>query len=205
MWSKMWVMEKKCSQSDIHRISIITPRHIGPLKFQHILKTEMQKVWTHKQYLCSFFLSWVIRNLPHVTNVPTWPLFFMLNYILYLQVTSWINCLMWPMLLQDQFSKHRPSGPMLSISQNVRLCVRVFVCVFTFEVPFIRLFSPTSRSSMSDIFGDSESLGTSNGKKWSQIGTFLFENCQKALRNFFLLFLLILPYKTWWKPRFPMD
>ena len=74
------------------------------------------------------------------------------------------------------FSKHRPSGPMLSISQNVRLSVRVFVrvfvCVFTFEVPFKRLFVPTSRSRMSNIFRDSESLGKSSGKKWSQIWTF---------------------------------
>ena len=28
-----------------------------------------------------------------------------------------------------QFSKHRPSGPMLSISRNVRLCVRLSVRV----------------------------------------------------------------------------
>jgi hypothetical protein len=56
---------------------------------------------------------------------------------------------------------------------------------------------------MSDIFRDSESLRKSNGKKWSQIGKFLFENCQKSpgKKSFFLL---ILPYKTWWKPRFPM-
>ena len=71
------------------------------------------------------------------------------------------------------FSKHRPSGPMLSISRNVRPCVRLFVCLsvclFTFEVPFKRLFAPTSRSRMSKTFRDSESLGKSNGKKWSQI------------------------------------
>ena len=33
------------------------------------------------------------------------------------------------------------------------------VCVFTFEVPFKRLFAPTSRSRMSNIVRDSESLG----------------------------------------------
>ena len=52
---------------------------------------------------------------------------------------------------------------MLSISQNLRLSVRVsvrvFVCLFTFEVPFNGLFAPTSRSRMSNIFRDSESLG----------------------------------------------
>ena len=49
------------------------------------------------------------------------------------------------------------------------------VCVFTFEVPFKRLFVPTSRSWMSNIFRDLESLGKSNGKKWSQIGIFFLE------------------------------
>jgi hypothetical protein len=41
------------------------------------------------------------------------------------------------------FSKHRPSGPMLSINRNVCPCVRVFVRLFTFEVPLKRLFAPT--------------------------------------------------------------
>ena len=71
------------------------------------------------------------------------------------------------------FSKHRPSGPMLSISQNVRLCVCpsvcLLVCLFTFEVPLNGLFAPTSQSRMSNIFRDLESLGKSNGKKWSNI------------------------------------
>ena len=59
---------------------------------------------------------------------------------------------------------------MLSISQYVRLSVRVFVrlsvCLsvrlFTFDVPFKRLFAPTSQSRMSNIFRDSESLEKSN-------------------------------------------
>ena len=49
------------------------------------------------------------------------------------------------------------------------LCVCVSVCLFTFEVPFNGLFAPTSRSRMSKMFRDSESLGKSNGKKWSHI------------------------------------
>ena len=71
------------------------------------------------------------------------------------------------------FSKHQPSGPILSISQNVHMFVRLSVYpsvrLFTFEVSFKRLFAPTSRSRMSYIFRDLESLGKSNGKKWSQI------------------------------------
>ena len=86
-------------------------------------------------------------------------------------------------LRNNNFSKHRPYGPMLSISRNVRLCVCPSVClsvyVFTFEVPLKRLFAPTSRSRMSNIFRDSESLGKSSGKKWSHIWTFMFENCLK--------------------------
>ena len=88
---------------------------------------------------------------------------------------------------------------MLSISRNVRLSVcpsvRVSVCLFTFEVPFNGLFAPTSQSRMSNIFRDSESLGKSNGKKWSQIWTFLFENCLKSPSKkrvfFFTLFGLL--------------
>ena len=51
---------------------------------------------------------------------------------------------------------------------------------FTFEVLFNGLFAPTSRILMSNIFRDSESMGKSNGKKWSQIWTFLFEKCLKS-------------------------
>jgi hypothetical protein len=93
---------------------------------------------------------------------------------------------------------------MLSISQNVRLFVCWSVRLFTFEVPFKRIFAPTAQSRMSNIFRDSESLGKSNGKKWSQIGTFLFGSGLK-LPPQKSLFLLILPYKTWWKPHFRMD
>ena len=66
---------------------------------------------------------------------------------------------------------------------------------FTFEVPFYSLFAPTSKSRMSNIFRDFESLGKSNGKKWSQIWTFVFENFLKSPRKK-SLFLLILPWST---------
>ena len=94
---------------------------------------------------------------------------------------------------------------MFSLSQFVRLSVCVSVRPFTFEVPFKRLFAPTSRSWMSKIFRYAESLGKSNKKKWSQIWTFLFGSGLKARPKKKLFFLLILPYKTCWKPRFPMD
>ena len=47
--------------------------------------------------------------------------------------------------------------------------VSFFSHFFTFEVPFNGLFAPTSQSRMSNIVRDSESLGKSNGKKWSNI------------------------------------
>ena len=62
-------------------------------------------------------------------------------------------------------------------------CVRLCVCLFTFEVPFNGLFAPISRSRMSNIFWDSESLGKSNGKKWSNIWIFLFGNGLKLPRK----------------------
>ena len=97
------------------------------------------------------------------------------------------------------FSKHWPSGPMLSISRFVRPSVCTSVCLFTFEVPFNGLFAPTSRSRMSNIFTDSESLGKSNGTKWSQIWTFLFENCLKSPRKksfFSALFLVFFGFRS---------
>ena len=58
-----------------------------------------------------------------------------------------------------------------------------FFGLLRFSVFFNGIFAPTSRSKMSNIFRDSESLGKSNGKKWSQIWTFLFDNCLKSLRK----------------------
>jgi hypothetical protein len=60
-------------------------------------------------------------------------------------------------------------------------------------------FSPTSRSRISNIFRDSESLEKSNVKKWYQILTFLFENCIKLPRKkksfFFLSLFSLLRYR----------
>ena len=79
--------------------------------------------------------------------------------------------------------RHFPSGPMLSISQNVCLCFCLFVRLFTFEVPFKGLFAPTSWSQMSKVFRIVESLGKSNGKKWSQIWNFLLIKGVKSLHK----------------------
>ena len=92
-----------------------------------------------------------------------------------------------------------------SVCLSVCPCVCVFVRVFTFEVPFNGLLAPTSRSRMSNIFRDLESLGKSNGKNWSNIWTFLLGSGLKSPHKKKVFFWLILPYKTWWKPRFPMD
>ena len=83
-----------------------------------------------------------------------------------------------------------------SVCPSVCLCVCVSVCVFTFEVPFHGLFAPTSRSRMFNIFRDSESLGKTNGRKGSQIWTFLFENCLKSPRkkSFFFTFFGLLRF-----------
>ena len=68
-----------------------------------------------------------------------------------------------------KFSKHRPSGPMLSKSRNVRISVCPSVCVSARLCPiFLEIRN---------------SLGKSSEKKWPQIWTFLIENCQKSPRN----------------------
>jgi hypothetical protein len=68
------------------------------------------------------------------------------------------------------------------------MSVCLSVRLFTFEVPFKRLFAPPSQSWMSNIFRDLEALGKSNGKKWSQIGTFLFGSGLKSPRKKSLFF-----------------
>ena len=62
-----------------------------------------------------------------------------------------------------------------------------FFGLLQFLIFFNGLFAPTFRSRMSNIFRDSESLGKSNGKKWSNIWTFLFGSGLKSTRkkNFF--------------------
>ena len=93
------------------------------------------------------------------------------------------------LLKKDLFSKTWPSGPSLSISQIVRLCVCVSVNFLS--VQFKHLFAPTSQSPMPKLFWDSESLGENNGKKWSQIWKLLFIKGVKLplwlffLRDFF--------------------
>ena len=91
---------------------------------------------------------------------------------------------------------------------SVSLSVCLYVCVF--DVPirvvyFEAYFAPTSQSPMSKIFRDSEHLGKSAGKKWFQNWTFLLGCGLKLPRKKSFFLLLILPNKTWWKPRFPMD
>ena len=79
------------------------------------------------------------------------------------------------------------------------------VYVFTFEVLLKRLFVPTSQSQMSNIFRDSESLRKSNGKKWSQIRTFVFGSGLKLPRKKSLFFCGFCLTKHGGKPHFPMD
>ena len=92
----------------------------------------------------------------------------------------------------------------LAVAISVCLCVSLFDDPFH-VVYFEAYFAPTSQSRMSKIFRDLESLGKSARKKWSKNGTFLLGSGLKSPRKKSFFFLLILPYKTWWKPRFLMD
>ena len=119
-----------------------------------------------------------------------------------------ISCILYIWLLKC-FQSNRPSGPMLFISQNVHLsvCLSICpsVCLFTFEVLFKRLFVPTSQSRRSNIFRDLESLGKSNGKKWSQIWTFFYGSSLKSPRKKTFVFFADFAIQTCWKLHFPMD
>ena len=67
-----------------------------------------------------------------------------------------------------------------SFYKSICPSVCLSVCVFTLEVSFKHLFSPTSQSRMSNIFRDSESLGKNKGNKWSQMRIFLFGSGLKS-------------------------
>ena len=82
---------------------------------------------------------------------------------------------------------HKSKYPSVCLSVCLSVCPPV--CLFTFEEPFKRLFAPTSRSWMSNIFRDSESLGKSNGKKRSQIWTFFVGSGLKSPRKKKVFFL----------------
>ena len=73
----------------------------------------------------------------------------------------------------EVFSSNRPTGPIRSSSRIVCLCV----CLLSpFHVlDFEAYFAPTSRSRMSKVFRDSESLGKSAGKSGLRIEHFSYE------------------------------
>ena len=82
------------------------------------------------------------------------------------------------------FHRIGPSGPIRSSSCDVRVYVCMCVCLSLLPIYALRyMFAPTSRSRMSKIFSDSESLGKSSGKKWSQNRTFLLGSGLKSSRN----------------------
>ena len=94
-----------------------------------------------------------------------------------------------PYLWDCWFSSNRPTGPIRSSSCDVRMCVCVSViCVSVpFRVVYFEAhFAPTSRSRMTKIFRDSESLGKSAGKKWSQNWQFVLGRSLKSPRWFCL-------------------
>ena len=101
------------------------------------------------------------------------------------------------------FSKHRPSGPMLSISRNVRLSVCLFVCLFTFEVLFKRLFAPLLEVRCPIFLEIRNPWGKSNGKKWSPFGTFLFGSGLKLRRKKSLFFLADFALQNMGETRLP--
>ena len=104
----------------------------------YVYKSNEQKMLVNHMF---FFLLKIKKNWGILWYYPS-----RMGHILYFYL---VFGLLVNMLLLA-FSKHRPSGPMLSITRFVHMCVCVFVClsvcVFTFEVPFKHFFAPTSPS-----------------------------------------------------------
>ena len=114
-------------------------------------------------------------------------------------MTFWIShgvCRFGPCyIIYIQFSKHWPSGPMPKCP-SVCLSVRLSVCLSVCSLVRYRstVFLPPLPEVGCPIFLEIRNpWGKSNGKKWSQIWTFLFESCLKLPRKkkvFFCWFCL---------------
>ena len=73
------------------------------------------------------------------------------------------------------------SAPLGRFDLVVAMSVCMYVCLSLLPIyALMYMFAPTSRSRMSKIFRDSESLGKSSGKKWSQNWTFLLGSGLKS-------------------------
>ena len=90
------------------------------------------------------------------------------------------------------------------IAATKKVFYKFFIPLFIFEVPFERLFAPTSLSRMSNIFRDSESLGKIICKKWSQIWKILRKKWSKIAAakkiQFFFLLLCSLHFNVFLLP-----
>ena len=89
-----------------------------------------------------------------------------------------------------QFSKHRPSGPMISISLIVRPCVYVclLVHVFAFEVPFQRLFILISKVACPKFLEIQNLWGKEMERSGLTFEHVLLKNGLKSPCNFFFFF-----------------
>ena len=77
------------------------------------------------------------------------------------------------------------------IAAQKKVFFLTFFGLLRLSVFFKGFFAPTSWSRMSNIFKDSEFLGKSNGKKWSNIWTFLFGSGRAKKKVFFADFALV--------------
>ena len=106
------------------------------------------------------------------------------------------------------FSKHRPSWAMLSISGNVRLRVRVSVrlCVCSLLRYRLNVLLPPLTEVGCPLFLEIHNpWGKVMEKVVSDWNIFVWKWSKIAAQKKISFFLLILHYKTWWKPHFPMD
>ena len=104
------------------------------------------------------------------------------------------------------FSKHRPSGPMLSISQNFHMFVCLFVCVCSLLRYHLTVFLPPLTKVGCPIILEIRNpwgkVMERSGLKVEHFSLYVVENRRTKI-SFFCV--QILPYKIWWKPRFLMD
>ena len=171
----------------------------------HYLGHISSKYMLPGSLLLQMYVTWVIapKNVCYIchgsSKLPNWsPLKITTSKKIESPTRAPLKIASSKFLLQlGTFSSNRPTGPILSSSRIVCLCV----CLMSpFHVlDFEAYFAPTSWSQMSNIFRASESLGKSAGKKWFQNWKFLLGNglkLQRKKRLFFADFSLQIMVET---------
>ena len=125
-----------------------------------------------------------------------------LNLLLILSISSKHYLILTLAGQEHTFSSNRPTGLIWSSSRDVR----VFVCLMSLFMWYILrpILPPLPKVGCPKLLKIRNPWGKVLERSGLRIEHLLGCGLKSPHKKKFV-FLLILPYKTWWKPRFPMD